>query len=111
MNQNTIDYYLDIWKRWMHAPDHLRLGYKRKVSAFATGGINCWDDQEEEVDQSAAHSMDAIIGSLPDLQKLAIEMHCGLMVKVWASNRLDFDVLLTMAYRSIWSRLEQKGLI
>ena len=33
------------------------------------------------------------------------------MAKVWSSNRFDYDVVMTMAYRSIWDKMAEKGLI
>ena len=71
MDSGRIIYYLDLWRNYMKSNTH-KLGYKTKSSGFNTGGISSFEDLEDDLDFSAAKTIDQVIDDLPLPQKTSI---------------------------------------
>lgn len=101
---------LEIWAHGQKS-DSAGLGYPKKSSVFATGGINCWDDQESESETYTYSTMEKIIQDLPDDQRAAINITYNLATfNSYKFQHQTYADALTNAYQSIWAELTKWGL-
>lgn len=54
---------LDTWRAWLKGDKGVK-GYAERATYATSGGINCWDDLEEEVDGRIAVKVDVVMDDL-----------------------------------------------
>ena len=101
MDSGRIIYYLDLWRNYMKSNTH-KLGYKTKSSGFNTGGISSFEDLEDDLDFSAAKTIDQVIDDLPLPQKTSIYI-----IYLGQKSMMDIKVL-EYHYDCALSMLEKK---
>lgn len=108
INEQRIKYYLEIWREWMLIDD-IHLGYPKKSLCMMTGGLSSFEDLADQMDNTNALAMDAIISNLPMSQQIAVN-HFHLAA-VWRSSRQMLEEVYQDALKSIEHGLNKKGLI
>jgi hypothetical protein len=109
---DRLKYCLEVWREWMHI-DHDKLGYPSKVSAFASGGINCYDDFEEGGEKFIVDSVNGVMDSWASTDKsyrcTVIQMSLGLMPRVFSNNRMSYEDALEDAHVAMEIGLRKRG--
>lgn len=108
INEQRIKYYLEIWREWM-LRDDIHLGYPKKSLVMMTGGLSSFEDLEDQLDNTNALAMDAIISNLTMSQQIAVS-HFHL-ASVWRSSRQMLEEVYQDALEAIERGLNLKGLI
>lgn len=106
-DMERVKYYLELWKEFMRR-GQIDVGFRKKSSIFATGGINRFEDLANEADISAARAMDAIISDLPLHQQAAV-YHFNLDA-VFRFTRLNIDEVYADALVAIEIGIRKKCL-
>lgn len=72
---NLVDpataYILSCWANWLRGGEVTR-GYPRTSAGFLTGGINCYDDLEESVNDHIAATASVIVQSMRETPRRMI---------------------------------------
>lgn len=110
MNLDRLEFHLSNWASWMHSPP-TKLGYPSHSSVCLSGGDSAGEDAFEimcdESDGIAARTMDGMIESLKNPQKVAV-FHRWLGVKhVYPTQEYD----LYMAYSELCRLADKRGLV
>lgn len=98
---------MDSWAKWMQHGAVGR-GYSTHAVGFASGGINCYDDMQEEAENYAARTVDGAVNSLDHTSRTCIGI-------VWLGHsiyyrRINVEEKAQEAMRVIWRRLQVFGI-
>lgn len=109
MNIDRLEWHLSNWVDYMSRPSH-KLGYPSRSLCIASGGGSSIDEFEimcEESDINSAMKLDAMIDSLGNPERVAIN-HVWLKAKhCYPTQEYDYE----MAIISLLSLAEKRGLI
>ena len=108
MDVGKVEYYLDMWSKWMKPKKGYGLGYPSKSMGFGDSGIHSTEDYEESQDAVAGPAVDACIESLSKIEKTAIYVR-------WTGektliNPIMIDVHYGSALSKLSTKLQEKGL-
>lgn len=100
---------LKIWAIWQESYS-LKLGYPAKVSAVATGGISCWDDLADSVDNWISGEVDASVSDLSmEHPAQGAAIHHEYLHAVWRFPRGDYREVLQHAHEWLTADLLRRG--
>lgn len=103
----AVDRLLRIWAQYMKR-GKVGNGYPKRSFVVLSGGVNCWDDFEEEVDSGTATEVNTIMGDLDNRHYCAISnFYCA---KVW-NFRGDTPDFLLEAIADFGKRAQRRGLV
>jgi hypothetical protein len=102
----TLDNALRDWAEWSNTQNH-RLWYPQKSVGFATGGINCWDDLENQVDSYICNAVDTAIHDLQPIERAAI--YTKYIHAVYRFPRQNFEQIIENAEQNLLKALDKKG--
>ena len=104
---DRVEAYLLLWAAWYRACKP-RLGYPQASVGIHTGGINCYDDLEHEVDSYAAVTVDKLIDDLVPARRCAVRWaHLG---EPWRFPRENEHQLYELACDDLEMGLNRWGL-
>lgn len=107
---DPVERALELWCAYMHSwRAQERLGYPSRSAALATGGAESADTFDElcaEADLYVGQAMEAIIDSLPPIERAALS-HVYLHT-AWCFR--DLDAVLTRAKASVRRKMPSRGL-
>lgn len=98
---------LAAWADWMRG-DVVSEGLPSSSAGFATGGISCWDDLEEEGHAYAGAAVDVAVRKLDVVPRTCIEV-IWLGHSYWENKRLDLEVTAAKGIEAIYLTLCEKG--
>ena len=102
----TLDNALKDWAEWSNTQNH-RLWFPKQSVVFSTGGINCWDDLENQVDSFICNAVDAAIHDLIPQETAAI--YTKYIHATYRFPRFDFDQTIESAETNLSKALIKKG--
>lgn len=99
---------MDCWVNWMRGGVVGR-GYPAKSLVFVNGGINCFDDMDDEAANYAARSVDGVVMGLDLMPRTCIGI-------VWLGHtiyyrRVDVEQVAKEAMQIIWRGLAARGVV
>jgi hypothetical protein len=104
---NRVENYLILWAAWYRSCKP-KLGYPSASIGIETGGINCYDDLEHQVDSYAAVTVDKLIGDLTASKQCAVRWaHLG---EPWRFSRQNEQELYDQACEDLEMGLNRWGL-
>lgn len=86
-----VDRLLRLWSDFMRLGT-VGNGYPKRSAGISCGGINCWDDVEDELDSSRATEVNTVMNDLENRHYCAISNHyCS---KVWRFRGDEMEILI-----------------
>ncbi len=109
MNRDRLEWHLENWMGWMHGAG-VRLGFPKESLLIVSGTDSCEDAFDimcEESDSIAAKTMDAMIESLGQPEKVAVHHHWLRTKHFYPTQEMDYEDAIS----SLLRLADKKGLI
>lgn len=111
ISDDRIDYLLQLWADWQqnHVSDYGR-GYPSRSSVCGISHATSFDDMVAESDRRIARAVDAVITSLPPVQRAAIHhMHLHAVYRFPRLGR-GFEIAYSAAFEALRRGLQRRGI-